>query len=220
MTIVRNLLFVISTTSQPLFVASFAQKKYMYKTNLLSSMTGALGLYAGVKGMFDSANAANKQRRMLSDAKAEEDAWFRRNYYGNYLDSSMARAALRRVEKTLHRANNQNRARAVVAGETPELTLARNEQGLRSMENVIGNITENDTVRKERVESAHRANVNAIRNKEMAILQDDEQVANNDILGGAQLIRNAVAGMNWGKQKGDKKEAEEVDYGKVPRWDW
>ena len=137
--------------------------------------------------MFDSANAANKQRRMLSDAKAEEDAWFRRNYYGNYLDSSMARAALRRVEKTLHRANNQNRARAVVAGETPELALARNEQGLRSMENVIGNITENDTARKERIESAHRANVNAIRNKEMAMLQDDEQVANNDILGGAQL---------------------------------
>lgn len=183
-------------------------------------MTGALGLYTGIKGMFDSANAANKQRRMLSDSKADEEAWFKRNYYGNYLDSSIARAALRRVEKTLHRTNGQNRARAVVTGETPELSLARNEQSMRAMENVMSNLAENEAARKERVDAQHRANVNALRGKEMVMLQNDEQIANSDILGGAQLIRNAVAGMNWGKQKNENKEREEADYEKLPRWDW
>ena len=183
-------------------------------------MSGALGLYAGIKGMFDSAEAVRKQRGLLSSAKADEDAWFRRNYYGNYLDSSMAKAALKRVEKTLHKMNRHNRARAAINGETPEHTIARSEQGLQALEGVIGKIAANDSARKERIDSAHRANVNSLRNREMAMLQQEEQLANNDILGGAQLIRNAVAGMNWGKQKSDNSKKESIEYGNIPRWDW
>ncbi len=195
----------------------------MLKTNLLNGLTGALGLYSGVKGLFDSASAARKQKRLLADAKAEESAWFRRNYYGNYLESSMAKAALKRVENTLRRQNAQNRAYARVNGVTPELSHARNEQGLRSMENLMGNMVAQSDARRENVYAQHMQNKNAFRNRELAMLQDEEQRAGNSLMSGAQLVKNALVGMNWGKQKSDNIQDGEA-YGEkkeqYPVWDW
>ncbi len=197
----------------------------MDKTGFLNGLTGALGLYTGVKSLFDSADAARKQRRLFDDARAEESSWFRRNYYGNYLNSSMARAAMKRVEKTMHSQNRMNRAYAAVNGVTPELALARNEQGLRSMDNVVGGLLANDDARRERVELQHRQNVNALRNQRLAMLQDDEQVAGRNMLGGAQLVKNALLGANWGKQSADDVDnevdnKEKRDGYDTLRWDW
>lgn len=195
----------------------------MVKTKLLNGLTGALGLYSGVKGLFDSSSAARKQKRLLADAKAEESAWFRRNYYNNYLESTMARAALKRVENTLHRQNAQNRAYARVNGTTPEWSHARNEQGLRSVENLMGNMAAQGDARRENVYERHMQNKNAFRNKELAMLQDDEQRAGSSMLSGAQLVKNALLGMNWGKQKSDDVQ-DEGSYGEkkeqYPVWDW
>lgn len=195
----------------------------MVKTNLLNGLTGALGLYSGVKGLFDSASLARKQKRLLADAKAEESAWFKRNYYGNYLENSMAKAALKRVENTLHRQNAQNRAYARVNGATPELTRARNAQGLRSMENLMTNMATQSDTRRENIYAQHMQNKNAFRNRELAMLQYEEQRAGNSMLGGAQLVKNALLGMNWGKQKSDNIKDEGV-YGETkeqyPVWDW
>lgn len=164
-------------------------------------MSGAMGLFSGVKGLFDSAKAAREQKRLLSEKKAEEAAWFRRNYYGNYMDSSAARAAMKRVEKTLHNHNKQNRAYEKITGATPELTLARNRQALNSMENVVTNLAAQDDARKNQIESIHRQNVNALNNAELAQLNMQEQQAAQSAAGGFNLLNNALLGATWGKEK-------------------
>ena len=117
------------------------------------------------------------------------------------MDSSAARAAMKRVEKTLHNHNKQNRAYEKITGATPELTLARNRQALNSMENVVTNLAAQDDARKNQIESIHRQNVNALNNAELAQLNMQEQQAAQSAAGGFNLLNNALLGATWGKEK-------------------
>lgn len=170
-------------------------------SKFITGASGAMGLLSGVKGMFDSADAARKQKHLLQDSKAEEAAWYKRNYYGDYLNSSVARAAMKRVERTLHNMNKQNRAYTAVSGATPELTLARNRQALNSMENVISDLAAQDDVNKSRIDSIHRQNLNNLNNLEIGQLNIDEQNAASSAISGFNLLNNALLGATWGKER-------------------
>lgn len=172
-------------------------------SGILSGAAGAVGLYNGIKGLFDSADAARKQRKLIDDAKAEESAWFRRNYYRNYLDDTMTRAAMKRVEQTLTNQNRQNRAYSAVNGVTPEYSIARNEQGLRSMENIATDLASQADADRRNIDNIHRQNVNALRSARLNNLYSDENTAVSDVLGGVKLLNDALVGLNWGRETFD-----------------
>ena len=167
---------------------------------ILTGLNGALGLYSGVKGMLDKNAASKKAKELRNRAKAEEDAWYKRNYYESFIDSTAARAAMKRVENSLRRNNEQSRAHSVIVGATPEYSVARNEQGLRSMENVVTNLAAQDDDRKSQVEAIHRQNKNAFLNSELNDLAMDERMATAAANNGLNLFQNALLGANWGKE--------------------
>lgn len=172
----------------------------MILSKIIGGASAAMGLVSGVKGMFDSQRAARKQRRLLNDAKASESAWYKRNYYGDYLNSSTARAAIKRVEKTLRSQNKQNRGYAAVNGVTPELELARNRQAQEVFGNVVTGLAAQDTANKSRVDSMHRQNMAALRNNQLADLKMQEQAGAQAAEQGFELLNNALLGVNWGKE--------------------
>lgn len=169
---------------------------------IISGVSGALGLLSGVKGMFDSSDAARKQRRLLAEGKAEEAAWYKRNYYGDYLNNSMSRAALKRVENTMRSNNRMNRAYTAVSGGTHESGIARNRQGLDALENVMTNIASQADAHRSNVDAQHFQNRNSLRNSEMSMLQMDEQMAAQSAANGFNLLHNALLGANWGRENG------------------
>jgi hypothetical protein len=168
---------------------------------VLTGLNGALGLYSGVKGMLDASKASKSAKDLRNRAKAEEEGWHRRNYYENYLDSSSAKAAMKRVENTLRKQNAQNRAHSVISGATPEYSLARNEQGLRTMENMATNLASTDSNRKSQVDAMHRQNKNAFLNSELNELAMDERLAVSTAGNGLNLLQNALLGVEWGKER-------------------
>ena len=168
---------------------------------VLTGLNGALGLYSGVKGMLDASKASKSAKDLRNRAKAEEEGWYRRNYYENYLDSSSAKAAMKRVENTLRKQNAQNRAHSVISGATPEYSLARNEQGLRTMENMATNLASTDSNRKSQVDAMHRQNKNAFLNSELNELAMDERLAVSTAGNGLNLLQNALLGVEWGKER-------------------
>lgn len=167
---------------------------------VLTGLNGALGLYSGVKGMLDKKEASKKADDLRNKAKAEEAGWYRRNYYSNFIDSTAAKAAMKRVENSLRRSNEQNRAHAIVTGGTPEYSIARNEQGLRSMENVLTNLAAQDDARKTQVDAMHRQNRNAFLNNDLNYLAMDEKMATTAANNGLNLFQNALLGVQWGKE--------------------
>ncbi len=179
----------------------FCSKKVMSVPMLMTGLNGALGLYSSVKGLFDSADAASRQRKLHKIAKAEEDGWYKRNYYGNFLDNTASRAAVKRVENTLRRQNRQNRAYSAINGATPELAIARNEQGLRSMENVFTNLAANEDDRRMRVDAIHRQNRQALLEGDLKMASDKERAAAGLAGNGLNLLQNAILGVEWGREK-------------------
>ena len=168
---------------------------------ILTGLNGALGLYSGVKGMLDKNAASQKAKELRSRAKAEEDAWYKRNYYESFIDSTAAKAAMKRVENSLRRNNEQNRAHAAIVGATPEYSAARNEQGLRSMENVVTGLAAQDDSRKSQIEAMHRQNKNAFLSSELNDLAMDEKMATAAAYNGLNIFQNALLGSNWGREK-------------------
>lgn len=168
---------------------------------VLTGLNGALGLYSGVKGMLDASKASKKAKDLRNRAKAEEEGWYRRNYYGDYMDSTMAKAAMKRVENSLRKQNAQSRAHAVVSGATPEYSLARNEQGLRAMENMATNLASMESNRKSQVDAMHRQNKNAFLSNELNELSMDERMAMSTAGSGLNLLQNALLGVEWGNER-------------------
>lgn len=167
---------------------------------VLTGLNGALGLYSGVKGMLDASKASKGAKDLRNKAKAEEEGWYRRNYYENYLDSTTAKAAMKRVENSLRKQNAQNRAYSVISGATPEYSLARNEQGLRTIENMATNLASMDSNRKSQVDAMHRQNRNAFLNSELNDFAMDERMAISAAGNGLNLLQNALLGVQWGKE--------------------
>ena len=167
---------------------------------IFSGVNGALGLYSGLKGVLDKNAASKKARELRDNAKAEEAGWYRRNYYESFMDNTAAKAAMKRVENSLRQNNRQNRAHSVIMGATPEYSVAANEQGLRSMENMMTNMAAQESDRKSQVEAVHRQNKNAFLNNELSELANDERMATAAASNGYNIFQNALLGALWGKE--------------------
>ena len=167
---------------------------------IFSGVNGALGLYSGLKGVLDKNAASKKARQLRDNAKAEEAGWYRRNYYESFIDNTAAKAAMKRVENSLRQNNRQNRAHSVIMGATPEYSVAANEQGLRSMENMMTNMAAQESDRKSQVEAVHRQNKNAFLNNELSELANDERMATAAASNGYNIFQNALLGALWGKE--------------------
>ena len=167
---------------------------------IFSGVNGALGLYSGLKGVLDKNAASKKARALCDNAKAEEAGWYRRNYYESFMDNTAAKAAMKRVENSLRQNNRQNRAHSVIMGATPEYSVAANEQGLRSMENMMTNMAAQESDRKSQVEAVHRQNKNAFLNNELSELANDERMATAAASNGYNIFQNALLGALWGKE--------------------
>ena len=167
---------------------------------IFSGVNGALGLYSGLKGVLDKNAASKKARELRDNAKAEEAGWYRRNYYESFMDNTAAKAAMKRVENSLRQNNRQNRAHSVIMGATPEYSVAANEQGLRSMENMMTNMAAQESDRKSQVEAVHRQNKNAFLNNELNELANDERMATAAASNGYNIFQNALLGALWGKE--------------------
>lgn len=169
-------------------------------SGIMTGLTGGLQLYSGVKRLFGERERQRQAERILANARANEQAWYKRNYYNDYFNSSMARAAMKRVEETLSRNSRQNRAYAAVTGATPEISLARNEQGLDALGNVVTNIAAQEDSRRASVDAQHLQNQSSLYNQELQNLMYNDSGADEELLGGVSLIEQAIEGVNWGNE--------------------
>lgn len=182
------------------FIISFAAKNKIMKllSGILTGLTGGLQLYSGVKRLFGGRD--RRADRIMANARAAEQAWYKRNYYNDYFNSSMARAAMKRVEDTLSKNSRQNRAYAAVTGATPETTLAQNEQGLNTMESMMTNLAAQESDRRSSVDAQHLQNQSSLYEQELKNLTYDDTGIDPNLKGGLSLIDKAIEGVNWGNE--------------------
>lgn len=157
------------------------------------------GLASGIFGGIKSAKAAREQQRLINEQESKNNAWYNRNYYQNYMESAEAQAAMKRVENTLKKQNQEARATAAVMGSTPEAAAAQQQANNEILDNTATGLAAQATQRKTQVDAANQQNQNAILNARLGQSQMNEQ-------GGAQLMSNGLGLIGSAFSMYDKKK--------------
>lgn len=157
------------------------------------------GLASGIFGGIKSAKAAREQQRLINEQESKNNAWYNRNYYQNYMESAEAQAAMKRVENTLKKQNQEARATAAVMGSTPEAAVAQQQANNEILDNTATGLAAQATQRKMQVDTANQQNQNAILNARLGQSQMNEQ-------GGAQLMSNGLGLIGSAFSMYDKKK--------------
>lgn len=167
---------------------------------MIGAILGAVGgLASGIFGGIKSAKAAREQQRLINEQESKNNAWYNRNYYQNYMESAEAQAAMKRVEKTLKKQNQEARATAAVMGSTPEAAVAQQQANNEILDNTATGLAAQATQRKMQVDAANQQNQNAILNARLGQSQMNEQ-------GGAQLMSNGLGLIGSAFSMYDKKK--------------
>ena len=167
---------------------------------MIGAILGAVGgLASGIFGGIKSAKAAREQQRLINEQESKNNAWYNRNYYQNYMESAEAQAAMKRVENTLKKQNQEARATAAVMGSTPEAAAAQQQANNEILDNTATGLAAQATQRKTQVDAANQQNQNAILNARLGQSQMNEQ-------GGAQLMSNGLGLIGSAFSMYDKKK--------------
>ena len=170
---------------------------------MIGAIIGAVGgLASGIAGGIKSAKAAKQQQELINEQARKNDAWYNRNYYQNYLDSAEAQAAMKRVENTLKKQNQEARATAVVTGATPEAAVAQQQANSEILDNVATDLAAQGTARKANIDAINQQNENNIMNMRIAQNQATERGNAQLMDNGLGIIGSALSMQNWGKKKG------------------
>lgn len=167
---------------------------------MIGAILGAVGgLASGIFGGIKSAKAAREQQRLINEQESKNNAWYNRNYYQNYMESAEAQAAMKRVENTLKKQNQEARATAAVMGSTPEAAVTQQQANNEILDNTATGLAAQATQRKMQVDAANQQNQNAILNARLGQSQMNEQ-------GGAQLMSNGLGLIGSAFSMYDKKK--------------
>ena len=160
---------------------------------ILGGLGAAGGLISSIIGGRKAAKAAKAQQAALKQQKENESNWYARNYYQNYMDSTEAKAAIRRVNDTLNRQNEQARASAVISGATPEAVQATQEAGNETLADTMAGLAAQGTSRRQAVDAQHLQNQANLTAQQQAINAQQQQGNMNLQTAGAGLIGSALS---------------------------
>ena len=120
------------------------------------------------------------------------------------MDSTEAQAAMKRVENTLKKQNQEARATAVVTGATPEAAIAQQQANNEILDETATGLAAQATARKAQVEAIDQQNQNNIFQARLGQSSANEQGGAQLMSNGLGLIGSALSMQEWGKKKGGK----------------
>lgn len=162
-------------------------------TGVLGGVGALGGLVSSIIGGRKAAKAAEAQEKALQEQKNAEKEWYARNYYQNYMDSTEAKAAIKRVNDTLARQNEQARASAVISGATPEAVQATQEAGNETLSDTMAGLASQGTARRQQVDAQHIQNQANLSAQEQALAAQKQQGNMNLLNSGTGLIGSALS---------------------------
>lgn len=159
------------------------------------------GLASGIFGGIKSAKAAKEQQRLIDEQESKNNAWYNRNYYQNYMDSTEAQAAMKRVENTLKKQNQEARATAVVTGATPEAAIAQQQANNEILDETATGLAAQATARKAQVEAIDQQNQNNIFQARLGQSSAEEKGGAELMGAGLGMVKDALSMVDWDKTK-------------------
>lgn len=142
---------------------------------------------------------AKQQEEELARQSAQNEAWYNRNYYQDYLNTVEAQNAIKQYRNAWAERTREARARQAITGGTPEQAQAVAETGGEAMGNMMGNLAAQGERNKSAIDAQKLAMDTNLSQQESALAAQKEQAA-------ANLMQNGVSAFTSSLQAvGDKK---------------
>ena len=158
----------------------------------------ASSIYGGVKASQQANKAEGRQRQQ----EAEENAWYNRRYYEDYVDTAAGQNLIRRAKDYAREQWKRAAGAQAVTGGTEAASAAAKEAGNKMVGDTIANIASNDQARKDHVDSMHRQ---AQKEYAQMDMQRDMQRAQNitqAAQGASNAMMSAAGALGGGSLKG------------------
>lgn len=164
---------------------------------MIGALIGGAGLLTGIgtsiAGGIKGGKAANKQQELINQQKAQNDAWYNKMYYQNYLDSKEAQSAMKRVEETLRKRNQDAQAQAAVTGGTQESVIAQQANDQKLVGDVVEGLASRSDELKRQADYQKNVNDNNLLQQQIAQQQANEAGAAALMKSGGSLIGSALS---------------------------
>lgn len=141
-----------------------------------TAVGAGLGVLSSLYGGAKSADAEREAQRMLDRKEARDNAWYKRRYNQDYLDTKAGRNLINQYLDTGRKLLRRNESVTRTNGLSLARSAADKDRVIGGLQKTISSIGATDTTRKDSVDRQHLANMNAITQQRINAAQ---QKANN-----------------------------------------
>ena len=93
----------------------------------------AVGIGSSIYGGIKAGQERKRMSNFISGQQSDNEAWYNKNYYGNYMDRTDTQALMKNLRDNLKTQSDRNAQTAVITGATPEAQLAAKEQANKAI---------------------------------------------------------------------------------------
>ena len=164
---------------------------------MIGALIGAAaGLGSTIYGVAQQRKAARKQEQELAKQRAANEAWYKRSYYQDYMNTVEAQNAVKRYRDAWDEQARQARARQAITGGTPEQAQAVAEAGGEAMGDMMGNLAAQGQQNRQAIDAQKLAVDTNVSQQQMAIEEQRQQAAANLVNNGINVATSALQSMD------------------------
>lgn len=164
-----------------------------------TAIGAGLGVLSSLYGGAKSADAEREAQRMLDQKEARDNAWYKRRYNQDYLDTKAGRNLVNQYLAAGNKLLRRNESVTRTGGLSLARSAADKDRVIGGLQKTISSIGATDEARKDGIDRQHQTNMNAITQQRINAAQ---QKANN-ITYAASQASNSLMQAGSALDKGD-----------------
>ena len=164
---------------------------------IATAISAGVGLASSLIGGAQARRARKRAEARQREREAEENAWYRRRYNEDYLDTAAGQNLLRRANDYARENWRKASGAKAVAGGTDAATAMAKEAGNKMVGDTIANISAGDQQRKAQIDTIHQGN----REKYAQMDINRHERNASDITEASQNASNAIMGLGSAFEK-------------------
>lgn len=167
------------------------------KDMAIAAIIGAVASVAATGySIYKQNQQAKEQEKELARQQAQNEAWYNRNYYRDYLNTVEAQNAVKQYRQAWADRTREARARQAITGGTPEQAQAVAEAGGKAMGDMMGNLAARGSQNRSAIDAQKLAMDNNLSQQRSAVSAQKEQAAANMMQNGVSAFTSSLQALD------------------------
>lgn len=159
-------------------------------------ISGAVGMGSAIYGGIKAGEERKKMQTYLSGEKSDNEAFYNKNYYGDYTQRADTQNLMRRTREMLKKSNQVAANTAVVTGATPEAQLAVKEQSNEVITDTMSNVAAQGQRWKDNIQNQYLHRKSQLSNMQYGEMEGAAQGYEALMGNGIKAVGSAATGLS------------------------